>query len=43
MIHDKLAAAIPEIRETRGAHPKWSEIDPTATTDKWPMYLSVPA
>lgn len=40
MIHDKLAAVVGDIRETRGTHPKWEEIDPTATTEKWPMYLS---
>ena len=40
-IHDKLVEAVGDIRETRGTHPKWDEIDPTATTDKWPMYLSV--
>ncbi len=39
MIRDKLAAAVPEIRETRGTHPKWSEIDPMAITENWPMYL----
>jgi uncharacterized protein len=39
MIHDKLADAVGDIRETRGTHPKWAEIDPAATTDKWPMYL----
>jgi uncharacterized protein len=41
MIHDKLAAVVDDIRETRGTHPKWEEIDPTAVTDKWPMYLSM--
>jgi TRAP-type uncharacterized transport system substrate-binding protein len=40
LIHDKLAAAVGEIRDTRGTHPKWVEIDPTATSDRWPMYLS---
>jgi uncharacterized protein len=40
MIHDKLADAVGDIRETRGTHPKWAEIDPAATTDKWPMYLT---
>jgi uncharacterized protein len=40
MIHDKLADAVGDIRETRGTHPKWGEIDPTAITDKWPMYLN---
>jgi uncharacterized protein len=40
MIHDKLVVAVGDIRETRGTHPKWGEIDPTAVTDKWPMYLS---
>jgi DNA-binding transcriptional regulator YhcF (GntR family) len=40
MIHDKLANVVGDIRETRGTHPKWGEIDPTATTDKWPMYLT---
>jgi TRAP-type uncharacterized transport system substrate-binding protein len=40
MIHDKLAAVVGDIRETRGTHPKWEEIDPTAMTEKWPMYLS---
>lgn len=39
-IHDKLVAAVDDIRETRGTHPKWQEIDPAATTDKWPMYLT---
>ena len=41
MIHDKLVDAVGDIRETRGTHPKWGDIDPTATTEKWPMYLSV--
>jgi TRAP-type uncharacterized transport system substrate-binding protein len=41
LIHDKLVDAVPDIRETRGTHPKWGEIDPTATTDRWPMYFSV--
>jgi TRAP transporter TAXI family solute receptor len=41
MLHDKLEEVIGDIRETRGTHPKWGEIDPDATTDKWPMYLSV--
>jgi uncharacterized protein len=40
-IHDKLVEAVGNIREVRGTHPKWEDIDPTATTDKWPMYLSV--
>ena len=40
MIHDKLANVVGDIRETRGTHPKWEEIDPTAVTDKWPMYLT---
>jgi len=39
MIHDKLADVVGDIRETRGTHPKWEEVDPTAVTDKWPMYL----
>ena len=41
MIHDKLVDAVGDIRETRGTHPKWGDIDPTATTEKWPMYLSM--
>ena len=41
MIHDKLVDAVGDIRETRGTHPKWGEIDPAAPTDKWPMYLSM--
>lgn len=41
MLHDKLADAVSDIRETGGTHPKWGDIDPTATTDKWPMYLGV--
>jgi uncharacterized protein len=41
MIHDKLANVVGDIRETRGTHPKWEEIDPEAMTDRWPMYLSV--
>jgi uncharacterized protein len=41
MIHDKLAEVIGDIRETRGSHPKWGDIDPMAATDKWPMYLGV--
>jgi TRAP-type uncharacterized transport system substrate-binding protein len=41
MLHDKLVDAVGDIRETRGTHPKWGEIDPAATTDKWPMYLAV--
>jgi TRAP-type uncharacterized transport system substrate-binding protein len=40
MIHDKLANVVGDIRETRGTHPKWEEVDPTSVTDKWPMYLS---
>jgi TRAP-type uncharacterized transport system substrate-binding protein len=40
MIHDRLADVVGDIRETRGTHPKWEEVDPTAVTDKWPMYLS---
>jgi TRAP-type uncharacterized transport system substrate-binding protein len=38
-LHDKFADAIGEIRETRGTHPKWGDINPMATTDRWPMYL----
>jgi len=41
LIHDKLAAVVGDIRETRGTHPKWEEIDPAMATDKWPMYLSM--
>ncbi len=41
VIHDKLADAVGDIRETRGTHPKWGEIDPAAATDKWPMYLNL--
>ena len=41
MIHDKLVDAVGDIRETRGTHPKWGDIDPAAATDKWPMYLSM--
>jgi uncharacterized protein len=40
MIHDRLADVVGDIRETRGTHPKWDEVDPAAVTDKWPMYLS---
>ena len=40
LIRDRLASAVVDLRETRGTHPKWMEIDPTAPTDKWPMYLS---
>jgi TRAP-type uncharacterized transport system substrate-binding protein len=40
VIHDKLANVVGDIRETRGTHPKWEEIDPDAVTDRWPMYLS---
>jgi TRAP-type uncharacterized transport system substrate-binding protein len=40
VIHDKLASVVGDIRETRGTHPKWEEINPEAVTDKWPMYLS---
>jgi len=40
MIRDKLANVVGDIRETRGTHPKWEEIDPGAVTDRWPMYLS---
>jgi TRAP-type uncharacterized transport system substrate-binding protein len=40
MIHDTLVGVVADIRETRGTHPKWEEVDPTAVTDKWPMYLS---
>jgi TRAP-type uncharacterized transport system substrate-binding protein len=40
MIHDRLADVVVDIRETRGTHPKWDEVDPVAVTDKWPMYLS---
>lgn len=39
-LHDQLVGAVDDIRETRGTHPKWSEIDPAATTDRWPMYLT---
>ena len=41
MIHDKLVDAVGDIRETRGTHPKWEEIDPATPTDKWPMYPSM--
>jgi TRAP-type uncharacterized transport system substrate-binding protein len=40
MLHDKLVDAVADIRETRGTHPKWGDINPMAATDKWPMYLS---
>jgi TRAP-type uncharacterized transport system substrate-binding protein len=40
LIHDRLANVVGDIRETRGTHPKWEEIDPDAVTDRWPMYLS---
>ena len=40
-IRDKLADVVGDIRETRGTHPKWDDINPKATTDKWPMYLNV--
>jgi TRAP-type uncharacterized transport system substrate-binding protein len=33
-----LVDAVPELRETRDTHPKWSDIDPTATTAKWSMF-----
>jgi uncharacterized protein len=39
-IHDKLVDTVDDIRETRGTHPKWEDVDPKATTDKWPMYLT---
>jgi TRAP-type uncharacterized transport system substrate-binding protein len=39
-LHEKLASAVGDIRETLGTHPKWAEIDPNATTDRWPMYLA---
>jgi TRAP-type uncharacterized transport system substrate-binding protein len=39
-LHNKLVDVVADLRETRGTHAKWEEIDPTATTDKWPMYLS---
>jgi uncharacterized protein len=38
-IHDRLAEVVADIRETRGTHPKWADIDPAGTTDKWPMYF----
>jgi len=41
MLHVKLAKAIIDLREIRGTHPKWEDIDPAATTDKWPMFLPV--
>lgn len=42
-LRDRLIAVVADIRETRGTHPKWEEIDPAAVTDKWPMYLTADA
>lgn len=36
-VRKHFADSIEDIRETRGTHPKWNEIQPNATTDKWPM------